>query len=165
MTQHANLTGSDLHELKGASSAAANTVPVANGSGSTTFSKVGSSSIDTTSIFDTNKFTLCGQMADVSTASSIYFPVPRTATLTKVWTCLQSAITAADSILTVKNHAASSAGTITVAYSGSAAGDVDSLVPSSNNTFTAGQICTVTSDGASSTTAILFVVLEFTQTA
>lgn len=164
MPQHANLSEAELHELKGASTAAASTVPVANGSGSTAFAKLTTASLDTASIF-ANKFTMTAQMADVSAASNVKFVVPRAATLSKVYTCLQSAITVADSTLTVTNHAGSSAGTITVAFSGSAAGDVDTLTPASNNTFTAGQVCTVTSDGGSTTTAILMIVLEFTQTA
>lgn len=164
MTQHANLTGADLHELKGASSAAANTVPVANGSGSTVFQKLTTSSLDTSSIF-ANKYSLAATLADVSAPSNVKFVVPRASTLTKVWTCLQGAITAADATLTVTNNAGSTATTITVAFTGSAAGDVDSGTPSSNNTFTAGQVCTVTSDGGSSTTASLYIVLEFTQTA
>lgn len=165
MTAHANLTGSDLHELKGAGSAAANTLPVANGSGSTTFQKLTSSSVDTTSIFDTNKYCLDGQMADVSAPSTYYFVIPRASTLNKVWTILQSAITGADSTLTVKNHAGSTIGTIAITFTGSAAGDVHSLTASANNTFTAGQMCQVTTDGASSTTAILGIVLDLTQTA
>lgn len=161
---HQNLTGSDLHELKGAGSAAANTVPVASGGGSTTFQKITTSNIDDTSIF-VNKFTLCGQFVDVSTAATAYFVVPRAAILTKVYTILQAAITTADSILTVKNNAGSTIGTITVAFTGAAAGDIDSLTASANNTFTAGQMCTVATDGVSSTTAVLYIVLEFTQTA
>lgn len=164
MTQHANLTDTELHQMKGASSAAANTVPVANGSGSTTFQKLTTTELDTSSIF-INKFTLCGQFVDVGTASTAYFVVPRAATLNKVYTILQGAITTADSTLTVKNNAGSTIGTITVSFSGSAAGDVDSLTASTNNTFTAGQMCTVATDGGASSVAILYIVLEFTQTA
>lgn len=35
--QHSALTGSDLHEMKGAATAANNTVPISNGAGSTPF--------------------------------------------------------------------------------------------------------------------------------
>lgn len=165
MTQHANLTGADLHELKGASSAAASTVPVANGSGSTTFQKLTTSSLDATSFFRTNQFTLSATLTDVSAPSSFYFVIPVAATLNSVYTCLQSAITLVDDTLTIKNHAGSTAGNITVAFTGSAAGDVDTVSCAANNTFTAGQVCTVTTDGASSTTAALFIVLNLTQTA
>ena len=51
-------------------------------------------------------------------------------------------------------------GTLTIAHSGSAAGDVDTLVPTSNNTVTADSFITVESDGASTNTAKLrFVVV------
>lgn len=39
--QHKNIVDSELHELKGASSALAGSVPVASGTGTTTFQKVG----------------------------------------------------------------------------------------------------------------------------
>lgn len=42
---HSTLTGSDLHELKGAAAAAVNTLPIANGSGSTAFSKLTASNL------------------------------------------------------------------------------------------------------------------------
>jgi hypothetical protein len=51
-------------------------------------------------------------------------------------------------------------GTITITQSGSAAGDVDSLTPSSNNTVTADSFITVQTNGASVNTAALrFVVV------
>lgn len=150
--------------MKGADAASADTVPVADGAGSTAFQKVTTSQIDATSVF-VNKFILCQTLTDVSAASTAYFVVPRASTLTKMWTCLQGSISVADSTVTVKNSGGSTAGTLTVTAAGSAAGDIDSAVCSSNNTFTAGQLCTVVSDGASSTTAAFFIVLEFTQTA
>lgn len=165
MTAHSALTGADLHELKGASTASTGTVPIADGAGSTAFAKVGASNINTSSIFSTNLYTVTIMMTDVSAPSSVYAVIPRASTLSKVYTTLQSAITVADSTVTVKNAGGLSAGTITVSQAGSAAGDVDSLTPVANNTFTAGQVCTITTDGASTTTAALFIVLELTQTA
>jgi len=51
-------------------------------------------------------------------------------------------------------------GTIIVAHSGSAAGDVNTLTPSSNNTVTADSFITIASDGASTNSATLrFVVV------
>ena len=49
-----------------------------------------------------------------------------------------------------------SMGTITVAYTSSAAGNVDSLTPSSNHTVTAGSYIKLTTNGASSNTARLY---------
>jgi hypothetical protein len=163
MPLHDALTGSELHENKGVASASDNTVASAT-SGATVWRKVNSSMIDTTSIFGVNKVYLCLDIVDVSTAETVYFYVPFAGTLTKINTILQGAITVADSTLTVRNNAGTSMGTITVANAGSAAGDLDSLTPGANNTFTAGQTGRISTDGASTTAARLLVLLEFTVT-
>ena len=49
---------------------------------------------------------------------------------------------------------------ITVAQSGSAAGDVDSCTPSGNNTFTATDAIEVETDGASTGTVEVVVTIE-----
>lgn len=164
MPLHSALTGADLHELKGASTAAANTVPIANGAGSTAFAKLTSSSIDTTSIFTTNKFFLTVRFPDVGAVSTVHVPIPKACTLNFVYTAIQAAITGADSIITVANGSGTTIGTITIAFSGSAAGDVDSLTASANNTFTLGQTLRLTSDGGATNSVEAVVVLEFTQT-
>ena len=162
---HASLTGSDLHETKGAASASADTVHKADGSGATSWSKVTSANVDTSSIFNTNKFKLTAALPDISTASSVYLVIPVAGTITKAWGCLQGAISGSDSVVTFYNHAGSSMGTMTVAQSGSAAGDVDSVTPASNNTFTAGQVLRITTDGASTNTVSEIFTIELTQTA
>jgi len=165
MVAHASLTGAELHEPKGAASASADTVYVANGSGSGAWSKIDSGNIDTSSIFTTNKITFAAWFPDISTASSVYIPIPVACTINTVYTCLQAAITTANATLTVRNNSDTSMGTITVTQSGSAAGDVDSVTPASNNTFTAGQRMRIQSDGASDTTAAVTVIIVATQTA
>ena len=165
MAAHSSLTGSDLHELKGASSASADTVPVANGSGSHVWEKITSDSIDTTSIFNTNKYNLTVRIADISTAETIYVPIPVASTLVKVWSALSATIATADSVVTFSNHAGASMGDLTIAFTGSAAKDVDSLTPSTNNTFTAGQVLTIANDGGATNTAPVILVIQLTQTA
>lgn len=164
MAEHSVLAEAELHENKGVSTAAANTVATANGSGATVWQKITSSSVDTSSIFTTNKAYLTAEIPDVSTSDTVYVYVPFAGTLTLVGTVLENAITVADSTVTIRNNGGSSAGTITIAYTGSAAGDVDSLSPASNNTFTAGQRLSIETDGASTTAAKLFVTLAFTVT-
>jgi len=159
---HADLTGADLHEPKGADSAAADTLYAANGTGSGAWRKVTSASIDTSSIKNINKFFLTSSLANISSASSIYVPVPVDATLTKVTTVLQGVIATANATLTVANYALSTIGTITVAYSGSAAGDVDTLNAVSNNTFLAGTWVKITTNAASTNAVEVKIVLEFT---
>ena len=166
MVAHADLTGSDLHEPKGVASAAAKTVYVATGSGSGAWQKIETDQLDTSSFFNTNTFFLNVSLADVSTASSVWIPIPVACTLVKVTSTLQTAITIADSVLTFFNNAGTSMGSsMTIAFSGSASGDVDTYTPSSNNTFSAGQMMKITTDGGSTTTSVVWFTLEFTRTA
>lgn len=147
---HSTLTDPYLHEPKGVASASSGDVYVANGSGS------GSWTAKETLI----ELSLEGYLEDVSAVETVYVPVPFAGTVSKVLTVLEGSISSADSTLTVKNSAGTSMGTITIANSGSAAGDVDVLLPSSNNTVTADSFITVESDGASTNTAKLrFVVV------
>jgi hypothetical protein len=165
MAEHNTLTGASLHETKGADTASADTVHKANGAGATSWSKITSSNLDASSIFNTNKFQLMETFTDVSTADIMIFPIVKNCILTKVTTVLHAAITSADSTLTLTNSAgATTIGSITISYSGSAPGDVHALTTGSNNTFTAGSYLKIATDGASSTTAKLSVVCEFTQT-
>lgn len=163
--QHSALTGSDLHESKGADAASANTVNTANGAGGSAWQKVTTDMINTSSIFNVNGFTLTCYIPDLSTASDHYIPVPFGATLTAAYSTLGAAISTANTTLTFKNNGGSTAGTITIAFSGSAAGDVDSTTFSSNNTFTAGQRLKIENDGGGTNTATGYVVLVFTRTA
>ena len=165
MVAHSTLTGAELHEPKGAAAASANTVYVADGAASGAWAKIDADNIDTSAIFNTNKFILTARIDDVSTADSIYVPIPVACTVNTVYTALGGAITSADATVTCRNNADTSMGTITVANAGSAAGDVDSLTPASNNTFTAGQRIRIDTDGGSSTAAELWISIVVTQTA
>lgn len=147
---HSTLTDPFLHEPKGIATASSGQVYVANGSGSGTW---------------TNKQTLIelsleGYLEDVSAVEKVYVPIPFAGTVVKVLTVLEASISSANSTVTVRNAAGTSMGTLTIAHSGSAAGDIDLLVPTSNNTVTANSFITVESDGASTNTAKLrFVVV------
>lgn len=164
MPLHSALTGSELHENKGVASASDNTVASAT-SGATVWRKVNANMIDTSSIFTTNRVVLQAEIADVSTAETVYIAIPFACTINKITTVLGGAITVADSTLNFKNAAGSSMGTITVAYSGSAAGDIDTLSPTTNNTISADSRMTVETDGASTTAAKLYVTIYATVTA
>lgn len=134
---HSTLSDPYLHEPKGVAAASAGEVYVADGAASGSWEPV--------------QDIYTGVIADVSTAETVYIPIPIGGTVSKVTTVLEGAITAADATLTVKNSAAASMGTITVAFSASASGDVDSLSPASNNTVTADDYITIETDGGSST--------------
>lgn len=134
--QHSTLTGSELHEPKGAASAAAGRAYVADGAASGAW----------TALQDI----YTGVITNVSTAETIYIPIANAGTVTKVVTILEGAITSADATLTAKNAAGTSMGTLTVTQSGSAAGDTDTLAPVANHTVAANAAITIETDGGSS---------------
>lgn len=147
---HSSLTDPYLHEPKGVAAAASGEVYVANGSGS------GAWTAKETLI----ELSLEGYLENVSAVEKVYVPIPFAGTVVKILTVLEAVISSSNSTVTVKNAAGSSMGTLTITASGSAAGDVDILVPVSNNTVTADSFITVESDGASTNTAKLrFVVV------
>ena len=147
---HSTLTDPYLHEPKGVATASSGDVYVADGAGS------GSWTAKETLI----ELSLEGYLEDVSSVETVYVPIPFAGTISKVLTVLEASISSANSTVTVKNSAGSSMGTLTIAHSGSAAGDVDTLSPTSNNVVTADSFITVESDGASTNSAKLrFVVV------
>ena len=103
---------------------------------------------------------------DVSTADQQYIPVPARGYLKRVVTCLEGALTSADATITIKKNGSTSLGTITVAYTSSAAGDVDTLEisPSASSHFSeaGGDFVEVETDGGSTGTQQLtgFLVFE-----
>ena len=88
---------------------------------------------------------------DVSAASSTGYTVaPISGTITAIKGVLKGAISGADSVVTTYiGTTPITNGTFTVAYSGSAAGDIDSATPTAANTVTAGQLLKAVSDGGS----------------
>jgi len=78
---------------------------------------------------------LLTKIADVGTAETLYLPLPK-CIVVKAMTCLGGAITGADSKITLyKNGDAMTNGEITIAYDGSAAGDIDTCSPTEKNEF------------------------------
>ena len=148
-TPHADLTTTELHEPKDADSAATNTVYVFDGSGSGTAQKITPSQI-ATSVNNVNLHTLNFEFEDISTARSAWLVVPFAGDIQKIWSVIDGAITGADCVFTFEiGGTLVTNGTITIANSGSAAGDVDSATPSAANTLTAGQPIEIISDGGS----------------
>lgn len=105
-----------------------------------------------------NDYFLTAEIADVSTAGQVYIPVPDDGKIIKVITALGGAITTADATVTVKT-AQGTAGTITVAFTSSAAGDVDTLEPTSNHAVLEGGTIEVETDGGSTGTAQLGITV------
>ncbi len=107
---------------------------------------------------------LSATISNVSSAGTVYVPVPYAGTITKVLSVIDGAIATSDATLTVRDSDSNSMGTLTITQSGSAAGDVDTLTPASNTDVTADDHITIETDGASSNSvsAILTIIMEVT---
>jgi len=165
-TGHEALTGTDLHEPKGAAAATADQVYVANGSGSGTWEKITADSIDTSTINNLNKVVLNVSIDDLSTAESHFVVSPLAGDISSIYSVLDSAIATADTTLDFEIGGTQvTSALLTIAYSGSAAGDVDSSTPSAANTVTAGQAIEVICGGettSSNAHAHLSIVIDVT---
>ena len=85
---------------------------------------------------------------DLGTAATqITIPTFDAGKVIKVATTLSTVITSANAVLTIKNSAAGSMGTITITQSGSAIGDVDTLIPTSNNYVVDDSFIEIETDG------------------
>lgn len=136
--EHNALTGSALHPPKGADTASVEQVPVSDGAGGVVWKNRG------------DKFYLNYKLVDISTAKSEWIVVPVAGKITKIYSVIDGAITIANAILSFEIAAvAITSGNITIAFTGSAAGDVDSSTPSALNVLTAGQALEIITDGGS----------------
>tara|TARA_B000000557_G_scaffold105931_1_gene85724 strand:- start:4242 stop:4625 length:384 start_codon:yes stop_codon:yes gene_type:complete len=81
-----------------------------------------------------NDYFLTAEIEDISTASSTFVPVPDGGEIIKITTALQGAISGGNAAISFEiGGTAVTGGGITVAHSGSAAGTVDSSVPTAAN--------------------------------
>lgn len=147
-TEHATISDAFLHEPKGAAGASINTVYVSDGAGSGSWQEA------------PHYVVLSGHIADISTAGTIYLPAGVTGTLSKIYTSIDGAIATADTTVSVSiGGTPVTNGSVTIAYSGSAAGDVDSATPTANNAITAGASISIATDGASTNTVSAYIQL------
>lgn len=109
-----------------------------------------------------NDYFLTAEIEDVSTASSTFVTVPDNGKIIKIFSALQGAISGADAALSFEiGGTAVTGGGITIANSGSAAGDVDSAEPTAANSINEGEAIEMITDGSSTGTAkavITFVI-------
>lgn len=146
--QHKDIPDGKRHEPKGASTAAANTVYVANGSGS------GNWINQNALIKNGNYVTLNVSIPDISTAGSYFVANPILGRISAILVTLDNAISAADATVTAEiNGVAVTGSAVTVTFTGSAAGSVYTSTPSGANTVTANNAIEIITDGASTTTA------------
>lgn len=100
-----------------------------------------------------NDYFLTARLTDVSAASTVNIAVPDDGRIIKVISVLGGAITVADSAVVTKiNGTTVTGGGFTVAYTSSAAGDIDTAEPTALNNVKEGDYISITSDGGSTTT-------------
>ena len=105
-----------------------------------------------------NDYFLHAAIADAGTASSTFVPVPDGGKIIKIITALQGALTSANAGISFEiGGTAVTGGGITVAYSGSAVGDVDTAEPTAANDVAEGGTIEIITDGASTNAAVLYV--------
>ena len=99
-----------------------------------------------------NDYFITSTIADISTASSTFVPVPDGGRVIKIITALQGAIGTANGGITFEiGGTAITGGGITVTQSGSAAGDVDTAEPTAANRVEEDGSIEMITDGGSST--------------
>ena len=147
--EHKDLPNAQLHEPKGVSAAAVSTCYVANGAGSGAWSQAPYS------------YTLNAHITDVSTASSAWVVAPVAGIISKIYCTIDTAITVADSVVTsFIGVTGITNGTVTLAYSGSAAGSSFNATPTANRTVSAGSVIELRSDGGSTTASKGFFTIK-----
>jgi hydrogenase maturation factor HypE len=100
-----------------------------------------------------NDYFLTARLTDVSAPSTVNIAVPDDGKIIKVISVLGGAITVADSAVVTKiNGTTVTGGGFTVAYTSSAAGDIDTAEPTALNNVKEGDYISITSDGGSTTT-------------
>ena len=104
------------------------------------------------------------RIADISAAEDLYLMMPK-CTVTKISSVLSGAISVADATITAYNNTdAMTDGVITLAYDGSAAGDIDSCTPTDNLTFDGStDYLKLVGDGGSTTAVPVHVLVEYTK--
>ena len=105
----------------------------------------------TATAVELNTYTVSLDIADGSAEGVYYVVCPHAGSISKIWTVTDGAVATADITITgAIGGTGITTGVVTIATAASAAGDIDSCVPSALNIVTAGQAVnfTVTGGGA-----------------
>lgn len=101
------------------------------------------------------------EITDVSTAGQTFVVPGFRGKIKKIHSVLNGAIATANAVLTTKiGGTAVTGGGITIAFTGSAAGDIDTATPSGNNAFTPEQAIEIETDGGSANAVKAIITLE-----
>jgi hypothetical protein len=177
-TNHKDIVDPNIHEPKGVAAASANTVYRSNGLGSGTWGLVGVANLDYTAVSDelqgdiddgslelNGSYFLWVALDDVSTPSSVLVPILRSSTVVRARVVLGNAITVANAAVSFLNSAGASMGSpVSVLYSSSAKGDSYAFTATGNNDIVGPSWIEVATDGASTTTAPVYILIELTTT-
>jgi len=143
--EHRNLTGASLHEPKGAAGASSGEVYVANGSGSGTWQD------PLADLNNKNLLVVSVPWADLSTAGSIYCPVPLACDVTKITIVADATFTGNNTITAQIVPSGSTTGTaisdISMALDGTNANTVTSDTASTGNTLAVTDTLRIITDG------------------
>ena len=105
-----------------------------------------------------NDYFITAKIANISTASSTFVAIPDGGKVIKIFSALQAVIATANGAITFEiGGTAITGGAITVAYSGSAVGDVDTSTPTAANDVAEEGTIEMITDGASSNAIVLYV--------
>lgn len=101
------------------------------------------------------------QIEDISTAGQKYVVPGFRGKIKKINNVINGAIATAPAVLTAKiDGTAVTGGVVTVTHTSSAAGDVDSAIPTGANTFTPTSVIEIETSGASTNTVAAVITLE-----
>lgn len=105
---------------------------------------------------------LTAELTDVSTASSAWLAAPFAGYIRRFKTILHGAISGSDAAVGIELGGTDvTGGQVTIANSGSAAGDVDETTATALNVVTEGQAVEIDTDGASTGTVSVTCMVEF----
>lgn len=100
-------------------------------------------------------------MDDVSTAGSVWVVPGFACKIKKIWSVIDGAIATAPAVITAEiGGTAVTGASISITHTSSAAGDVDSAVPTAANTVAVGQAIELITSGASTNTVKATFTLE-----
>lgn len=150
--EHVDIPDGERHEPKGADAALPASVYVADGVGAGAWSWPQS--------LVSVRFPL------VATADTKYLALPFAGTIVGISVAVEDVLTTPDTVLSFDIEGTGvTDGDVTLAFSGSAAGDVFTSTPTANNAFAANQAVGITSDGAGGGGGDAYVTLLLQRTA
>lgn len=102
-------------------------------------------------------------ITNISSAAVVYLPSPVAGTISKITTIINGTIATANAILTGRiGSTAITGGAVTIPFSSSAAGQVNSATPTALNTVAVGNNINFTANNASTNTVRATIVVEIT---